>query len=118
MLRTVFLPSDNEYGYIKAIVRSTDVTAMINMGWRLTQTEIHEEKAAKEKAEKLEMRAPADPEGGMEVGSREWHRNALNELTDKDAIEDYVEALGFTLDKRGSVDTVREKALDVISGNG
>ena len=119
-LTTVFYPSDNEYGYLKATVRISDLSELLAMGWKMTQAEIHGEKAEAEKAEKLAAReyAPDPEKGDGAPGSREWHMNALAGLEDKDEIAAYAERCGHSIDKRGSVETVRQKALDAICGDG
>lgn len=122
MLRTVFMATDtNDFGYLKATVRSEDVTQMLKMGWSLTQTELVEAAAAAEKAEKLAMRGasevPTDPKVGDGVlGSEDWHRNALAGMESKDDIQAYAAEQGAEIDKRGTIDTVREKALTAIMG--
>ena len=123
MLRTVFMATDtNDFGYLKATVRSEDITEMLKMGWSLTQTELVEAAAAAEKAEKLAMRegaseTPTDPKTGDGiVGSEDWHRNALAGMETKDDIQAYAAEHGAEIDKRGTIDTVREKALTAIMG--
>lgn len=66
---------------------------LFNMGWRKTP-------------EELEVKAP-DPEEHI-IG-----------LADKDAVESYVkENFGVDIDKRGSLETVKDKALAVINESG
>lgn len=112
MLTTVFLPCpEDETGYVKAIVRQRNLEFMLNLGWVATQ------------AEALDSGPSAhvpDPDKGDGVpGSEDWHRNRLAVLEDKDAIQDYAARCGAHIDKRGTLDTVREKALRaIVDGNG
>lgn len=73
---------------------------MIAMGWRKTPEEL--KPAKKEDVKK--------PEG---------HELHIIGLADKDAVESYVkEHFGVDIDKRGSLETVKDKALAVINESG
>ena len=97
---TLFMEHPGDPGFIRAMVHDYNVETMVNMGWRETPP------------------APQipDPDKGFgEVGSMQWHTHKIMELEDKEAVENYVrEACDEDIDKRGSLDTVKQKALDIL----
>ncbi len=53
--------------------------------------------------------------GTGEYGSPEWHESAINEMTDKDDVVDYMVNIDVTdYDKRGGVEVVKQKAIEAV----
>ena len=112
MLVGVFAPCDHDpSGYVKAIVRETDVEYMMALGFVRTQAE-----CLPQEAEETVVAYVSDGDKGSDrPGSPEWHRIAIAQLEDKEAVETYVkEVCGADIDKRGGLETVKEKALSAI----
>jgi len=49
----------------------------------------------------------------------DFHTDCVQSLDTKAGVVDYIkDNFGIVIDKRGSLDTVKSKALDVVNGNG
>lgn len=83
---------------------------MLEMGWSRTW-------------EPEEVEAPIayvdDGDQGSGIpGSREWHALELAHIDTKEGVEEYVLSVnGQNIDKRGSLEKVKEKALDILVGD-
>jgi hypothetical protein len=122
MLRTVFYPSSQDAsGYIKATVRSENVGELIGLGWYLTQGEATKQAQKVTRAEEHREKRPEQyvengDMGAGKPGTMEWHKVQIAQMEDKESVVDYVGQAGHTIDKRGSLDTVKEKALKALEG--
>lgn len=72
-----------------------------------------------DKLRAMGFRDTPDELTGNDANTPEGHELHIMGLTDKDAVESYIkECFGVDLDKRGSLETVKDKALAVINESG